>query len=551
MKLYLTSLPLQLVAFLVLPLLILLMIVALGSVALHQSAMREMLASHNTQLVRGAAASVNQQIDLRWSTLRELSVSNIPDWINTYFDGGIIRYTKEGHVLNASSQDTDWNALWQILKVNEADSGIVPLITNFQNDTRLAIWVTDPDGNEITVVGIVSLQALGVPDILSSLHASAAHTTYLIGGDGRILYHSDPSEVGKVVSYFQGGEALPTGGTFELRRNEKGEEVIATTVPLSINEWSLVQEEQWVQTFSPLLRYTQAAPLVLVPSLLLAFIAVWFGIQRIVYPLQRLENQATNLDWGDFSAIDQPVGGIEEIQRLQATLRHMVQRMQKAQTGMHNYISAITSAQEDERLRLARELHDQTSQSLVALNHRVQMIAPYLNDQPEAAELVSETRSMITQTLDDLRRVVRALRPVYLEELGLTPALQMLARDLDPDKQMRVEFERAGSPQRLTPENEIAIYRIAQEALSNAWRHSEATQIWLTVQFDDHQIMVSVRDNGRGFVAPRHAIELTEGGQRHFGIMGMYERASLVGAHLHVQSAPGKGTKVTIRCPIP
>jgi signal transduction histidine kinase len=217
---------------------------------------------------------------------------------------------------------------------------------------------------------------------------------------------------------------------------------------------------------------------------------------------------------------------------------------------MHNYIGAITSAQEDERLRLARELHDQTAQSLVALNHRMQMVAPHLKDDPEAAELISETRAMIMQTLDDLRRVVRALRPVYLEELGLVPALQMLARDLDPDHHLSIVFEKTGSPQRLTPDNEIALYRIAQEALNNAWRHSEASHIWLTVQFEASHITMSVRDNGQGFTAPRHAIELTEGGQGHFGIMGMYERASLIGAYLHIQSEPGKGTTVTISAPV-
>lgn len=543
MKLRLTSFPLQLIAVLVLPLLLLLVVVALGSVALHQSAMRDMLANHNIQLVRGAAASLSEQIELREAFLRQLATTptqNTPEWTAIYFDGGTALYTPDGRVLSVSSEATDWDSLWETIRHAEPDTGIVPLLMESQGDTRLVIWASGSTGN--TAVGIVSSSAIGIPDLLMNLHTEGENAAYLVGDNRQILYHSDPTRIGSIIS------EMPASNQSEYRQNNKGSEVITTSAPVSLTDWTLVQEEQWEQTISPLLRYTQTAPLVLVPGLLLTFIAVWFGIRQIVYPLQRLENQATSLDWGDLLAIDQPVGGIEEIQRLQATLRHMVQRIQKAQAGMHNYIGAITRAQEDERLRLARELHDQTAQSLVALNHRIQMIAPHLKDDSEAADLVAETRLMIMQTLDELRRVVRALRPVYLEELGLVPALQMLARDLD--QQITVTFEKTGSPHRLAAEKEIAIYRIAQEALNNARRHSEASQIWLTVQFDDHQITVSVRDNGQGFAAPRHAIELTEGGQGHFGIIGMYERASLIGAHLHIQAEPGKGTTVMVRSPI-
>jgi signal transduction histidine kinase len=155
---------------------------------------------------------------------------------------------------------------------------------------------------------------------------------------------------------------------------------------------------------------------------------------------------------------------------------------------------------------------------------------------------------MVRDTINELRRIVRALRPVYLEELGLAPALEMLTRDLD--EQMNVQFQKTGSAQRLKPANEIALYRIAQEALNNAWQHSTATMIWLSVQFEDEHITITVRDNGRGFAAPRHAIELTETTQEHFGIVGMYERAALIGAHLQIQSELGSGTTITVRAVI-
>lgn len=217
---------------------------------------------------------------------------------------------------------------------------------------------------------------------------------------------------------------------------------------------------------------------------------------------------------------------------------------------MHDYIGAITQAQEDERRRLARELHDQTAQALVALGHRQQMLKPYLKEGPAAAELHGEIRAMIQGTIEDLRRIVRALRPVYLEELGLAPALQMLARDLELDDKVALHFEMTGSPQRLAPEHEIALYRIAQEALNNAWQHSNASQIWLSVHFGETQVTLAVRDNGQGFSPQRHAAVLDDSGLKHFGLMGMAERAALIRAQLQIKSEPGAGTTVTIWAPI-
>jgi signal transduction histidine kinase len=288
---------------------------------------------------------------------------------------------------------------------------------------------------------------------------------------------------------------------------------------------------------------------VLVPGLLIAGAAVWFGIRRIVQPLQQLEGRATDLAWGDFDSIEKPVGGIEEIQQLQATLKHLANRVRSTQAGMRNYIAAITQTQEDERARLARELHDQTVQTLIALGHREQRLKRYVTDDPEAAAVLDELRGMTTQAVDDLRRIIRAMRPIYLEELGLVPALEMLAHDLNLDERaINVSFEKAGEPVRLPPDHEMALYRVAQEALSNIWQHSEANQAWLSVSYDDRGVAVSVRDNGQGFEAPRRVTDLSEKG--HFGIMGMYERAALIGAHLQIASKPDQGTTVTIRAPV-
>lgn len=549
MKNRLSSLPLQLLAFVVLPLLVLLMVVAFGGVALHQAEMRDMLVDHNRRVVAGAAAGLSDQLAQRQSALADLvmtaeAADSAPllleqsSWLNEFFDEGVTLYAADGQVLAALPPDNPIS-----LDNQQRNDPIFPLLEAGQNTTRIVI--TTPQNTEaMQAVGIVSLDRLSSASILTSLHASDSTDVYLLGPDGLVIFHSDPVYIGQ--HFDKVGKESET----VERTDAKGRDVVATTAPIPAAGWTLVQEERWQETLSPLMRYSQAAPLALVPGLLIAVGAVWLGIQRIVYPLRRLEAQATELAWGDFAAIDPQVGGIEEIRRLQATLQHMAQRVQAAQANMHNYIGAITHAQEDERQRLARELHDQTAQALVALDHRQQMLKPYLKDDPAASEMLAENRRMIVEILNDLRRIVRALRPIYLEELGLAPALQTLARDLKLDDEVTVHFEQQGSPKRLTPEHEMALYRIAQEALNNAWQHGRASQIWLTVTFEETHVQISVRDNGQGFNAPRHAAELGASGRKHFGIMGMYERAALIGAHLQVQSEPGTGTTISVRAPL-
>jgi signal transduction histidine kinase len=558
MKLRPTSLPLQLLVFIVLPLLILLLVVAFGGVVMHQAEMRDLLVNHNRQVVSGAADNLSGQLDQRQQVLTALAneaVSRSPQdvidsatWIPVSFDGGVAIYSEDGNLLAATSSPTDWQALAEQVTRSTAPA-FLPLVQTGENATRVLL-VTAASTHNIRAAGIVSLGTLTSPHELESLHKSGSVRVYLLAPDGMVLYHSDPAQVGKHIETTTSQIGTITATEASERKDAAGHDVIATSAPIPPAGWMLVQEERWKETLSPLMRYSQAAPLALVPGLLIAVGAVWLGIQRIVYPLRRLEAQATELAWGDFAAIDHPVGGIAEIRHLQGTLQHMTKRVQAAQANMRNYIGAITQAQEDERRRLARELHDQTSQSLVALGHREQMLKPYLKDDPAASALLAEIRAMIGETIDDLRRIVRALRPIYLEELGLAPALQMLARDLGLDDKIAIHFEKAGTPQRLIPEHEMALYRIAQEALNNAWQHSAASQIWLTVQFESSQVTISVRDNGQGFTAPRHAAELDTSGQRHFGITGMVERAALIGAHLQVKSEPGTGTTITVKAPI-
>jgi len=246
--------------------------------------------------------------------------------------------------------------------------------------------------------------------------------------------------------------------------------------------WALLSEEPLDVVESPLLRNTLWAPLVLIPVIVLALIVLGFGLREIVAPLRALERQARELGQGHYElgqghygAVDQPVGGIAEVQRLQAELRRMAQKVRLAQSSLRGYLGAMTAGQEEERRRLARELHDDTVQALIALDQRAQLALHAAREAtPAARERLTEVRGMTSDLIDHVRRVIRAMRPIYLEDLGLLPALEMLARDVETDTNLKVSFNVTGAPRRLGTAEEIGLYRIAQESLNNARRHAAA-----------------------------------------------------------------------------
>jgi len=322
------------------------------------------------------------------------------------------------------------------------------------------------------------------------------------------------------------------------------EHVIAYS-PVRLTGWALITEEAWQEVVSPSLQVTQMAPLALVPAFILALIALWFGARQIVRPLQRLESKAAALAWGDFDAIHKSVGGISEVQHLQMELTEMARKVQAAQEGLRDYIGAITSAQEEERMRLARELHDDTIQAVIALKQRVQLAQKSVKDQ-SARQSLTELGTLAERTIENLRRLTRALRPIYLEDLGLVTALEMLARETSQVNHLEVEFHQAGQERRLSREAELALYRIAQEALNNVAHHAQARHATLHIAFDK-DIKLEVTDDGVGFSVPKSPTDFAPSG--HFGLLGMRERADLIGARLEVQSEAGRGTRLIVHAP--
>jgi signal transduction histidine kinase len=268
----------------------------------------------------------------------------------------------------------------------------------------------------------------------------------------------------------------------------------------------------------------------------------------VIRPLQQLDEQATRAGQGDYAALAQPIGGISGVQTLHATLAQMADEIRRYQRSIQSYAAAITRSQEDERSRIARELHDETVQALIALDQRTQMIERICQRDPQAAAVkLSELRDMTADTIAEVRRVIRNLRPIYLEDLGLVPAIEMLTQSVDELAGLRATLIVEGEIQRLAPERELALYRIVQEALNNVVKHAQAQHVEVKLNYGD-QLTVLIRDDGRGFDLPDRADALSE--QGHFGLIGMRERAELIAAQLTIHSSSGAGTAIELQLPL-
>ncbi len=162
---------------------------------------------------------------------------------------------------------------------------------------------------------------------------------------------------------------------------------------------------------------------------------------------------------------------------------------------------------------------------------------------------LNELRAMTTEIVQEVRRFSRNLRPIYLDDLGLIPALEMLTRDAhSADGTLATFFNVKGIPRRLKPEREIALYRIVQEGLNNVAAHAQASRADVTVAFSETDAAVTIADNGAGFVIPDRPGELAEAG--HYGLLGMRERAELADGWLSIESQPGHGTTIEIHLPV-
>jgi signal transduction histidine kinase len=383
---------------------------------------------------------------------------------------------------------------------------------------------------------------LDLNSLLEVDHRETTGSVVLLDHEGEVLFDRGNLSAGDELSSWPGVAEVLAGGSGVLFTSDTlhGDVIAYTSVPNS--DWSLIIREAWHSLTDPLLRIEQVMPFALSTATAISLLALFFGLRYVVQPLRELGLRANHIGQGQFDAVTKPVGGVREIEDLRLTLHQMATKLQDYQAALHDYVRAVTQAQEEERARISRELHDETVQTLIALGHKAQMAQrSFDRATPQTSQHITELRQMIREAVEEVRRFSQALHPHYLDELGLVTALETIAREAG------AQFSIAGVPHPMQPEIELALYRIAQEAVNNARRHAQAESIDVELLFNAASVVLRVTDNGQGFEVPAYLNDLTRTG--HFGLIGMQERAQLVNGHLEVLSALGKGTTIIFSLP--
>lgn len=261
-------------------------------------------------------------------------------------------------------------------------------------------------------------------------------------------------------------------------------------------------------------------------------------------PLEQLQEAVEALRQGRMD-IQVPIHPFSDAQmeRLVETFNQMIQTIASNSERLHWLSQRILQAQEEERARIARELHDEAAQWLTSLLIRQRLLIRSLP--PEMRPEIEEIQRMTAAALEHLRRIAMELRPAILDDLGLVEALRWLAEEFQKQTGLPVTMEIHGRIERLPREIELVLYRVSQEALTNIARHAKATQVEIHLNCDGDQLELMIADNGIGFdpeiVRKSRSLSL--------GLIGMVERLSLVGGTLDIESAPGKGTRIRARVP--
>ena len=259
-------------------------------------------------------------------------------------------------------------------------------------------------------------------------------------------------------------------------------------------------------------------------------------LQRRFSPLDELIRQIEAIDPSDPASFEAPTEPVEEVDRLAHAFAQLLDRIEaeRRRTGRLQL-----RAQEEERKRVARDLHDEVNQALTAIVLRLEaltQVAP-----PRLRDELGETKGLANQAMGELLQLARQLRPTALDDHGLVPAIEEQLRRFKAQHGIDTRLATDGDLERLGSDQQLVLYRVTQEALNNVVRHAGASSVSVQIARRDGSVALEVTDDGAGFAVGREL--------RGLGLDGMAERARLVDGEFEIDSAPGRGTRLRLRVP--
>ncbi|MGZ6315946.1 MAG: histidine kinase, partial [Anaerolineales bacterium] len=421
-------------------------------------------------------------------------------------------------------------AFFGLLSILVTASALYEMTTKLVGDRNAAQAQVCADGMAGEAAGAAGLSGCG-------------EQMFMVNASGEVLSQSGTGLIqnAQVRQEFQGlgGQKLPL--SLLVTSDVSRDQVTLSYAQIPGTDRTLVTVEPWSLVMMPAFYYQLVLVALLIAGTLLSLSMLSVSIGRIIRPITDLARTAKDAVPGSVFYPVQERGPVE-LRSLTASFNQMVIQLAEQQTTLRQYAQKALLSQEEERQRLSHELHDGTVQELVGLAQRLELCRGEMDSDPaQAKRRLDELRGLAQHTLNEVRQISNALRPSILQDLGLAAALQVLCADLERDApgvacscQLNDAEEtiQPGQTRRLAPGMELAIFRVAQEALTNIRRHAQdATEVCVELELGERGLELDVRDNGCGTGQP-DINQLVRGG--HLGYAGMYERARLFGGTLEV-----------------
>jgi len=394
--------------------------------------------------------------------------------------------------------------------------------------------VVDPDG--MAVLGIGYDEIPGQP----SRHFPAIRNLIATGSGAALLHEPGP--------------------------NDRFEPHVMAVVPLARSPFYVVLEQPVDVALALPRRLRDQLVLAAALGFLASLIVAWVTTRHVVKPTEQLTEAAQRMAGGDLAS-PVSVSAQDEIGQLAESLEAMRQRLRAAYEAVEQtnrdlevrvaerterlgqVLRQTISAQEDERRRLARELHDETAQTIATLSIALDRARDGVDGaDPQTVAHIAKAKELSARLLAETRRLILGLRPTILDDMGLLPAIRWYCDSYLGDQGIGVAIEASMPVKRLPAHVEVVLFRIVQEALANVARHARATHVDMRLSHDERMISVAVSDNGVGFDVEKALGRVGPAGS--VGLLGMQERARLLGGQMDVHSRPGGGTTVRVEVPL-
>lgn len=341
---------------------------------------------------------------------------------------------------------------------------------------------------------------------------------------------------------------------------------VMAVVPVEASPFYAVLEQPIDVALALPLQLRERLILLTVVGFLAALVVAWVTTRRVVKPTEQLTAAAERMARGDLASpidvtaqdeVGQLAESLDEMRRalreayesVEQTNRELESRVAERTARLEQLLRRTISAQEEERYRLARELHDETAQTLAALAIAIDRARDALDgSDSRVAEQIREARQIAGRLLAETRRLILGLRPAVLDDLGLIPAIRWQCETYLVEHGVETTIEADPPDARLPKHLEVALFRIVQEAVTNVARHADARHVRIRLEFRDEMATVAVADDGKGFDTGR----LTHAGDSgaSVGLLGLQERVALLNGHVEIRSATGRGTEIIVQVPI-